>query len=77
MITYIKRMKDEKEELNERLESLFEFIYGDYSDFKKLSIEEQLLMKRQVNHMFDYSCVLGERISRAIRKEEDGQTNRN
>lgn len=55
------RVVDEKTELDERLTKLIAFF--DSSIFAGLPTDEQGRMKRQADHMTNYSVVLGERIA--------------
>ena len=55
------RVVDEKGELDERLTKLIAFF--DSSVFNGISANEQGRMKRQAEHMTNYSVVLGERIA--------------
>jgi hypothetical protein len=55
------RVVDEKTELDERLTKLIAFL--DNPLFAGLDSDEQDRMKRQAEHMTNYSVVLGERIA--------------
>ena len=55
------RVVDEKTELDERLTKLIAFF--DSPIFAGLQTDEQDRMKRQADHMTNYSVVLGERIA--------------
>jgi hypothetical protein len=58
---YQQRVVDEKTELDERLTKLIAFF--DNPIFAGLDAAEQERMKRQADHMTNYSVVLGERIA--------------
>ena len=55
------RVVDEKTELDERLTKLIAFFNSQI--FSGLPTDEQDRMKRQADHMTNYSVVLGERIA--------------
>lgn len=55
------RVVDEKTELDERLTKLIAFFNSQI--FAGLPADEQDRMKRQADHMTNYSVVLGERIA--------------
>lgn len=55
------RVVCEKQELDARIDKLKDFI-GNNPIFDSLEKDEQYRLKRQYNHMCDYSDVLGERI---------------
>lgn len=50
----------EKDELDEKIEKLDAFIDAD--NFWKLPITQQLLLYNQLDHMVQYSAILGQRI---------------
>ena len=59
--THQQRVVDEKGDIDERLTKLIAFF--DNSVFNGLSADEQGRMKRQAEHMTNYSVALGERIA--------------
>lgn len=61
MQEFQKRVVIEKDELDQKRQKLAEFISG--SVFDALPEEEKQRLQRQASIMFDYSTVLGERIS--------------
>jgi len=58
---YKERIANEKKELDERLNKLIKFFSDD--KFNSIPTDEQERMKRQADHMTNYSVVLGERIA--------------
>jgi hypothetical protein len=62
MPPYQKRVLDEKEQLDERIEKLEGYL-DDTDRVAKLSPDEQELLGRQLSAMQEYSAILEERIS--------------
>lgn len=56
------RVLEEREQLDERIEKLSNFIVS--AAFYKLDLEDQLLLRRQFVHMNAYLATLDERITR-------------
>lgn len=63
--SFIDRMEVELKELNIKIESITNFIYGSNPFYDKMSGPDQLLMREQRRHMKSYSSTLGQRITRA------------
>jgi len=61
MSTYQDRVKQEKEELDEKLRSLHNYL--DSEGFNKLENRQQYLLSAQYDIMLKYSSVLKERIA--------------
>ena len=61
MSLYQKRVKKEKEELDERVQSLHNYLDSD--SFNKLENRQQYLLSAQYDIMLKYSSVLKERIA--------------
>ena len=61
MQEFQERVIAEKDELDQKRKKLSDFISG--SVFQALPEEEKQRLQRQASIMFDYSTVLGERIS--------------
>lgn len=56
-----KRVEQEKEELDARIEKIKKVIYGKKA--KELPVRQYILLVRQENLMLQYSKVLGERLA--------------
>lgn len=63
MSPYQKRVIDEKNDLDDKLEKLEQFIETN-AGFQDLAIFDQELLNLQCTHMQEYSQILGQRINR-------------
>ncbi len=60
MTDFISRLKDEKIQLDEKIEKLGVFL--DSSSFYNINYDQQMLLKIQYQVMTTYAYILGERI---------------
>ena len=68
MSNYMERLLEEKEELFTRLTKLETFLFS--KEFKNLSEENKLLLKKQDKVMTEYLEILIDRIALNTKKEE-------
>ena len=63
-MSHIYRIRDEKDEIDTRIEKLRAFIWDDNQIFKELSMVDVDLLITQLHTMRQYSEILGKRLAR-------------
>lgn len=69
MSDFITRMRDEKSELDEKIDKLTAFINEPFGTFVNLEAADQTLLTVQRSVMLAYTVVLDQRIKRALFRE--------
>ena len=65
----IKRLFEEQEELNVKINKLKDFLDGE--KIKELDAKQQELLNRQYSVMWEYKCILNERTALILKEEEE------